>query len=342
MFEAVLTLCMSLAGAPCRDQLLPGYEAPTQAACLEALQAHPPELAAQTGDPTCQPTGPVLHFDEVAPGVFVHMGEIAEPDDANLGDVANIGFVIGADSVAVIDTGSARWIGEGIWRAIRSRTDKPISHVILTHMHPDHVLGASPLVQGGALAVGHVNLNRALADRQANYLESLEQLIGAGSFLGTEAVQIEQTVSQTAEIDLGGRVLDLRAWPMAHTGNDLTVLDRDSGILFTGDLVFHRHTPALDGALLGWQAVLDEMIALGASRIVPGHGGPILPWPVSASDMQRYLKALESDTRAAIASGERLGEAITHIADSEAKQWQLFDAYNPRNATVAFTELEWE
>ncbi len=58
--------------------------------------------------------------------------------------------------------------------------------------------------------------------------------------------------------------------------------------------------------------------------------------------MQRYLDVLAADTRAALDAGQRMGEAIETIAASEEAHWELFEAYNPRNATVAFTELEWE
>ncbi len=344
MFEAIVLVCLALSGEICRDQLIPGYGTQTRAAC-EALLAERPPVAMRyghAGDAVCQATGAALAFDEVAPGVFAHFGAIEEPNSSNLGDAANIGFIIGANTVAVIDSGSARWMGEAIWRAIRTRTDKVVSHVILTHMHPDHVLGASVLAEAGAEVVGHIRLERALADRQENYRESLSRLIGPSQFLGTDVVAISRTVADRTNIDLGGRVLELRAWPTAHTGSDVTVLDRQSGTLFTGDLVFHQYTPALDGHLLGWRAVLEELMAIDASQIVPGHGGPVLPWPQGGEDLQRYLAILENDARAAVVAGERLGDAITHIANSEAPHWDLFDAYNPRNATVAFTELEWE
>lgn len=348
MFEAVLTFCLALSGEVCRPVLLPGHEAPDKAGCVAALAADPPMPGASlaglvaVGAPECRPSGAALAFREVAPGVLVHRGEIAEPDRGNGGDVANIGLVIGARSVAVIDTGSARWMGEAIWRAIRARTDLPVSHLILTHMHPDHVFGATVLAEAGAEVAGHAGLARALADRQANYLESMAALIGPGRLLGTAPPRIDIAVEDRARIDLGGRVLELRAWPAAHTGTDLTVHDRETGLFFAGDLVFDEHMPALDGALRGWQAVLDEIAGEAAAGVVPGHGGPVLPWPDGADDTRRYLGVLADDTRAAIGRGARLSDAVAGIAAAERDRWQLFDAYNARNATVAFTELEWE
>lgn len=346
MFEAVVTLCL-MGGDACRDVLLPGYEAVDVTACEMHLSDVPPKLGTfaafdQRMAPHCVPAGPALDFVEVAPGVFVHRGLIEEPNVGNGGDVANVAFVIGSDSVAVIDSGSARWMGESVWRAIRARTDLPVSHLILTHMHPDHVLGAEFFAAAGTKVVGHAGLERALADRRENYLQSLQTLIGDARFIGTDTVRTDIAVSDRSEIDLGGRKIALQAWPVAHTGTDLTALDRTSGLLFTGDLVFDDHVPALDGSVIGWQAVLAQMEEAGVTQVVPGHGGPILDWPEGAEPMLRYLDVLATDTRAAIAAGTRLGDAVQTIAQSEAPHWTLFDAYNARNATVAFTELEWE
>jgi quinoprotein relay system zinc metallohydrolase 2 len=332
MFEAVIALCLELSGGPCRDQLVPGFEAATEAACLETA----PDGA------RCVRVPEPLAVEEVAPGLFVHEGLIAEPDKQNRGDVSNMGFIVGEQSVAVIDTGVARWLGEGLWRAIRARTDKPVSHVILTHMHPDHVFGVSVFADAGAQVVGHAGLSRALADRQANYLESLNRLIGAEAMLGTEVRAIDLEVADRLQIDLGGRLLRIQAWPTAHTHVDVTVTDLATATLFAGDLLFHRHTPALDGSLRGWQAVMEEMAALEITQVVPGHGGPLLDWPSGADAQRDYLRALARDTRKAIASGQRMAAAVQTIAESEAGEWELFDAFNPRNATVAFTELEWE
>lgn len=345
MFEAVAVLCLSLAGETCRSQLLPGYEAEEIDSCRALLESRPPKLpeglVARDG-PFCQLPGEALQVVEVAPGVFVHEGRVETPDGSNRGDVANLGFVVGEDSVAVIDSGSARWIGEALWRSVRERTDKPVSHVILTHVHPDHSLGATPLAESGALVVGHASLPRALADRRGNYLGSMSLLIGEAVFLGTEIPQVNVAVENDMEIDLGNRALRLRPWPAAHSNTDLTVLDVDSGTLFAGDLVFHRHAPALDGGLAGWRRALEELAGMKLSGLVPGHGDALLDWPEGARDLRRYLHALEEDARAAIAQGLRIGDAIGEIADDEAGKWELFQEFNPRNATFAFTELEWE
>lgn len=348
MFEALVTLCvLADAGGPqvCRGVLLPGYAAETRAACEGALTAAPPDWLAEAGEwvASCAPRpASVLAFDEIAPGVFVHRGMIAEPDAANAGDIANIGFIIGPDSIAVIDAGGSRLVGEQVYLAIRARSALPISHLILTHMHPDHVFGAEVMREAGAEIVGHADLPRALSDRAEAYLASFTRLIGPQGFIGSRIVGPDRTLAGSASIDLGGRELRLVPWPTGHTMTDLTVFDPASGVLFAGDLLFDEQVPALDGALRGWRSVLADLQAVPASLVVPGHGGPVLPWPDAAAPQARYLGVLETDTRAALQAGLSLGAATSEIGQSEAENWALFDLYNPRNATVAFTELEWD
>ena len=75
---------------------------------------------------------------------------------------------------------------------------------------------------------------------------------------------------------------------------------------------------------------------------MPGHGRLVAPWPQALEDETRYLTVLARDTRHQIAAGTPLARAVADIGSSERNRWQLFDDYNARNATVAFSELEWQ
>jgi glyoxylase-like metal-dependent hydrolase (beta-lactamase superfamily II) len=142
-------------------------------------------------------------------------------------------------------------------------------------------------------------------------------------------------------LDLGGRSLLLRTWPVAHSDSDLTVLDQASGTLFGGDLVFLEHIPVVDGSIRGWLSTLDQLAKVPAQRVVPGHG-PVSNWPAALADERRYLEKLAEDIRALIARGAPLAVAAQTAGASERSRWKLFDDYNARNATAVFSELEWE
>ncbi len=281
-------------------------------------------------------------LSEAAPGVHVHFGAIALTTPANEGDIANAAAVVGRDAVAVVDTGGSVAAGERLLAAIRAITDKPVRYVINSHEHPDHVFGNAAFAGTGAVFVGHANLPRSLAERGAFYLRSYRDQLGAAAIAAVRIIAPTLLVRDQMTLDLGGRVLTLRAWPPAHSDCDLTVVDHDSGTLIGGDLVFLQHVPVLDGSLRGWLGVLGTLGQVGAARVLPGHGRSVAAWPGALDDERRYLRVLADDSRRMIAQGVPLGEATERIAMSERGRWLLFDAYNGRNATAAYGELEWE
>src|SRR5688500_13293542 len=120
--------------------------------------------------PRQSPAATGLTVREIADGVFVFQGvsEMATPK--NHGAVANLGFVVGREAVAAIDSGGSLVEGLALLAAIRATTDRPVRFLVATHMHPDHIFGNAAFRDAGATIVGHRNLPRALAARGDHYL----------------------------------------------------------------------------------------------------------------------------------------------------------------------------
>jgi quinoprotein relay system zinc metallohydrolase 2 len=285
---------------------------------------------------------PALPVDEIAPGVFVHAGAIELMSAENRGDIANAGFVVGQEAVAVIDTGGSVATGEALLRAVRAETDLPVRYVINTHMHPDHVFGNAAFKALDPVFVGAARLPAALSARGAHYVEANTTLIGEDLAAEVDIIPPSLLVTDVMNLDLGGRRLSLRAWPAAHTDNDLTVLDEATRTLFAGDLVFLDHIPALDGSIRGWLSALDALAAIPAERAVPGHGPASAPWPDALAPGRRYLATVAAEVEALIEAGGTISEAPPKVARDERGKWQLFDEFHARNVIAAFAELEWE
>jgi quinoprotein relay system zinc metallohydrolase 2 len=277
---------------------------------------------------------------EVASGVFVRRGPDEEATAANQGGIANIGFVVGNRAVLVADPGGSLADGQRLRAEIRGRTELPIRHVVVSHVHPDHSFGAAAFVEDQPNVVGHWRLRAALAARGDFYRRRLAEVLGADA--GWPVPPTQEVGEAGAELDLGGRTIRLTAHRVAHTDCDLSMLDTATGLLLPADLLFVGRVPALDGSLAGWLEECRRLRATRAARAVPGHGPVAVELAPALADLERYLGVLRDETRQAIERGEPIDRAAATAAQSERGRWALFDDYNGRNVIQAYKELEWE
>jgi quinoprotein relay system zinc metallohydrolase 2 len=284
-----------------------------------------------------------LRVEQVAPGVYVHFGQHKDFEDGYDGDIANIGFVIGSEAVAVIDTGGSWGVGMALKEALRALTRLPVRYVINTHAHPDHVFGNAAFLDAAAPPrfIGHARLPGMLAVRGEAYLRNLTSQLPnqAGK---SRLIAPTDIVEDQLTLDLGNRKLLLKAWPPAHTNNDLSVFDAASGTLWTGDLLFIERTPSVDGDVPGWLSAMDELDKTPARIAIPGHGPPTLDKHQALARQRSYLHALLRDVRAAVRRREDMGATMATAAASERPRWRLFDAVNRRNVNLLYPALEWE
>jgi quinoprotein relay system zinc metallohydrolase 2 len=288
-----------------------------------------------------------LSLEVIAPGVYLHRAAVAEWADGPQADVANLGVVVGERCVAVIDSGGSPALGRRLRAAIAGLTPLPVCQVITTHAHPDHLLGHSAFLgsgPGGAdpQFIAHARHGAALAARERRFVATLQREIDPGSGPAAVVPPTEGIAPGTSrDIDLGGRVLRLHAWPTAHTDSDLSVLDLASRSLFAGDLWFVQHLPVLDGSLRGWLRVMDGLARIDAATVVPGHGAPTRDWPAALQAQRAYLTQLLATTRAALKARRTIRESVEG-STMDLSGWQLGDLFHRRNLTAAYAELEWE
>lgn len=243
---------------------------------------------------------------QIAEGVWLVEGSTDNFAAENGGNIVNVGFIETAAGVVVIDTGPSRRYGEALRQRIEQVTGKPLLRVLLTHHHPDHVLGNQAFSDVPIAALP--GTTRLLAEQGDAMAENMYRLVGDW-MRGTEVVLPSEAL-EDGELEIGGRRLRLLAL-RGHTGADLAILDERSGVLFAGDLLFYQralttpNSPGLDV----WLADLDRLEALPWKQIVPGHG-PLATDAAPFVQMRDYLGWLDGVLRQGAEQGAEMNELI--------------------------------
>lgn len=243
---------------------------------------------------------------QIAEGTWLMEGSTDNFAKDNGGAIVNIAFIDTGDGVLVIDTGPSKRYGEALRTVIQQTTGKPVKRVLLTHHHPDHVLGNQAFTD---VPIGALAGTRKLLKEQGNAMaENMYRLVGDW-MRGTEVVLPSETV-EPGSLQMGShrfRLVGLRG----HTGADLAILDETTGVLFAGDIVFYQralttpNSPGLDV----WLGDLDTLQQLPWKLIVPGHG-PVATDAAPFAQMRDYLGWLDSVMRDGIAQGADMNDLL--------------------------------
>lgn len=246
----------------------------------------------------------------IAEGVYSFVGELADFNPSNGGNIVNTGFIVGTEGVVVIDTGPSRRYGEQMRAAIARITPKPIALVINTHHHPDHFLGnqafaGTPI---GALA----ETGKGIASEGNAFAENLFRM--TGDWMSGTEVKAPDQVLLAGPLKAGGRSLLLLALK-GHTDADLVVFDEESATLFAGDLVFNQRAPTTPHAdIAQWKdalRALDGFMKEHRVRVlVPGHG-PIARDALPIAWTRDWLTWLDNRLHESAAEGLDMNETLS-------------------------------
>ncbi|TCO79261.1 glyoxylase-like metal-dependent hydrolase (beta-lactamase superfamily II) [Plasticicumulans lactativorans] len=258
----------------------------------------------------------------------------------------NAGVIIGDDSVMVIDTLATPVMAQGLIDCIRSVTDKPIRHIVLTHYHAVRVLGAAAYGAETIIASqGTYELirERGEADMMSEYgrfprlFRSFESVPG----LTWPNLVFENRMT----LWLGKTEVRIMHLGRGHTKGDTVVWLPREKVLFAGDLVEYASALYTGDAYLGdWPQTLENLRALGAEKLVPGRGEALqnaAEVNAALDGTKAFIDALFGSAQAAVAAGKSLNE--TYKATYAAMQprfgnWVIFDHCMPFDVTRAYDE----
>ena len=283
-----------------------------------------------------------FNLEEVADKIYVHFGFQEDANKINKGDISNIGFIVGDKSILVIDTGGTPSIGEALYKKINDISDLPISYVVITHSHPDHYFGTNIFINESIDIIGHSKLQRSL-DANFEFYKNL-QLVNTRDQSVKEFKNFEITkfvnVDENLTIDLGNRIVEIKAWQSGHTDNDLSIFDKKTKTLWTEN-IFVRRTPSIRASVKGWKKNLEETNKMDINLIIPGHG-PVKKKNEALEPMLSYFNRLIDNTRKFHKNNLSLSKAIETFPSKNLENWLLYNIYHPSNITKVYTELEWE
>lgn len=243
---------------------------------------------------------------EIADNVWVIQGQRENFSKANGGNIVNTAFITTQEGVVVIDTGPSKQYGEALREVIASVTELPIVRVLLTHHHPDHVFGNQAFDPERLYALpGTISL---LKEQGEAFADNMYRMIGHW-MKGTEVVVPRQRLNP-GTVTIGEHELELIEMT-GHSGADLVILDRTSGVLFAADMVFFNralttpHTPGL----MQWHRELEELARLPFTLLVPGHG-PMSDDQTPLRQTQAYLAWLDNLLRESAEAGLTANEVM--------------------------------
>lgn len=232
--------------------------------------------------------------------VYALLGPIDAPNKQNGGYMNNNLVVIGSKGVILVDAGSHRAVGEHISKAIAKLTPKPVTHILVTHHHPDHHLGS--IAFPGAQVISSSNCAKEIANSGQGMVSSMSRMTGH-QLRDTKAVIPQQTVapeSRTA-MQIDGINIELITTKTAHTHGDMMVWLADDKILASGDILVHAVNPNFrDGNLKQWITVVDDLLKIPFQTILPGHGALMQHKDVAEfrSLIADFYKAVEDTQKA--------------------------------------------
>jgi glyoxylase-like metal-dependent hydrolase (beta-lactamase superfamily II) len=258
----------------------------------------------------------------------------------------NTGVIIGDDSVMVLDAQATPVMAQDVIAKIRTVTDKPIQHVVLTHYHAVRVLGASGYGASNIIASQDTRdliVERGQQDYQSEYERFPRLFQAVDSIPGLTWPNIVFRDAMT--VWLGKTEVQLLQLGRGHTKGDTVAWMPKERVLFSGDLVEFGATPYTgDAYLTDWPATLDRIAALDPAALVPGRGNA-LTTPAEVAESLRgtraFIKTLFESVRAARAAGKSLQEAYNETyarLKPEFGHWVIFDHCLPFDVTRAFDE----
>ncbi|WP_109466264.1 MBL fold metallo-hydrolase [Albibacillus kandeliae] len=277
-----------------------------------------------------------ISFTEVGEGLYAFTAE---------GD-PNSGVIIGDDSVMIVEAQATPRLANKVIECVRTVTDKPISHVVLTHYHAVRVLGASAF--GAQQVIMSETTRGQVVERGQEDWDSEFQRFPR-LFEGHESIPgltwPTTTFNGRMSVFLGKRRVDLMQLGRAHTAGDIVIHVPDENVMFTGDIVeYHSACYCGDGHLKDWSRTLDNIKSYDVAAIAPGRGDALVGSEMvnaAIENTRDFVSSTYAPAAKVAAKGGTLKDAWDAVraeCDPKFADYAIYEHCLPFNVARAYDE----
>ncbi|MEM8581341.1 MAG: MBL fold metallo-hydrolase [Pseudomonadota bacterium] len=277
-----------------------------------------------------------ITFDEIGEGLWAFTAE---------GD-PNSGVIIGDDSVMIVEAQATPRLANKVIEKVREITDKPITHVVLTHYHAVRVLGASAFAAQQVI-MSDVARSMVVERGQEDWDSEFQRF--PRLFEGHESIPgltwPTTTFGNSMTVYLGNRRVDIKQIGRAHTAGDAVIHVPDENVMFTGDIVEdHSACYCGDGHFEDWGTTLDAIKAYDVSSIAPGRGAAL----VGKDSVDRAIESTRDFVESTYRPAKRVAmkggtlkdawDAVREACDPKFKNYAIYEHCLPFNVSRAYDE----
>ena len=279
---------------------------------------------------------------KVSEHVYSAIGATQPPTYQNAGHNNNLSFVIGSETVLVVNGGSNNALAKALHVEIKKLTNLPVKYVISENGQGHAVYGNHYWKSQGATLIGHTDAQHEIDEKGFDGLSRMREY--AKEFAeDTDLVNFDITFDEQYRVDLGNFSVIAKMYGSAHSPGDVSVLVPTEKVVLAGDMAFHVRMPPIfddtDTALWleSFNLFADEV---SDWTIVPGHGGPTDIEAVTAGTKD-YIVFLRGKVLEILDNGGSLDDAYK-IDQSQYSHWHTYDELAARNAGRVFERMEFE
>lgn len=277
-----------------------------------------------------------ISFTEIGDGLYAFTAE---------GD-PNTGVIIGDESVMIVEAQATPRLARKVIECVRTVTDKPISHLVLTHYHAVRVLGASAY---GAREIIMSDTAAAMVEERGQ--EDWDSEFGRFPrlFQGHEEIpgltRPTTTFSEDMTVYLGKRRVDIMKLGRAHTAGDAVIWVPDQEVMFTGDIVeYHSACYCGDGHFADWPETLENIASFEPKAIAPGRGDALVGEDMVMAALEStadFVRSTYKPVERIVARGGTLKEAwdaVRTACDPKFADYAIYEHCLPFNVARAYDE----